>query len=77
MPRCKSQIAPKKTQCLSCFTRNFRYMLTPFQAAGDSKSKVFGGPNLFKCLLMQSVVYRLANVQEIIIKKVFNMKNEI
>ena len=31
MPRCKSQIAPKKTQCLSCFTRNFRNMLTPFQ----------------------------------------------
>ena len=23
VPRCKSQIAPKKTQCLSCFTRNF------------------------------------------------------
>ena len=28
MPRCKSKIAPKKTQCLSCFTRNFRNMLT-------------------------------------------------
>ena len=27
MLRCKSQIAPKKTQCLSCFTRNFRNML--------------------------------------------------
>ena len=56
MLRCKSQIEPKKTQCCSCFTRNFRNMLTPLQVVDDSKSKVFGGPNLFLCLLMQSVV---------------------
>ena len=42
VPKCKSQIAPKKTQCLSCFTRNFLNMLTPFQVVSDSKSKVFG-----------------------------------
>ena len=41
MLRCKSQIAPKKTQCPSCFTRNFRNMLTPFQVVRDSESKVF------------------------------------
>ena len=35
MPRCKSQIAPKKTQCLSCFTRKSRYMLTPFQVVSN------------------------------------------
>ena len=32
---------------LSCFTRNFRDMLIPFQVVSDSKSKVFGGSNLF------------------------------
>ena len=31
MPRCKCQIAPKKPEILSCFRRNFRNMLTPFQ----------------------------------------------
>ena len=36
MPRCKSQTAPKKTQCLSRFTRNFRNMLTPFQVGCKS-----------------------------------------
>ena len=35
----------------SCFTRNFRNMLTPFQVS-DSKSKVFGGSNMFQSLLM-------------------------
>ena len=29
MLRCQSQIAPKKTHCLSCLARNFRNMLTP------------------------------------------------
>ena len=31
VPRCKGQIAPKKTQCLSCLRRNFRDVLTPIQ----------------------------------------------
>ena len=52
MPRCKCQIAPKKTQSLSCLTRNFRNMLTPFKVVIDSNSKVIGGLNLFQCLLM-------------------------
>ena len=54
MLRCKSQIAPKKTQCLSCFTRNFRNLLTPFQVTciSNKRSKVFGGSNLFQRLLM-------------------------
>ena len=52
MPRCESKIALKKTRCLSCFTRNFRNILTPFQVVSDSKSKVFGGSNLFQILLM-------------------------
>ena len=56
MLRCKRQIAPKKTQSLSCLSRNFRNMLTPFQAVSNSNSKVFGGLNLFQCLLMQRVV---------------------
>ena len=60
MPRCKSQIAPKKTQCLSCFTRNFRKMLTQFQVVRDSKSKEFGGSNLFQSLLMKRVVEVIA-----------------
>ena len=29
VPRCQCQGAPKKSHCLSCFTRNFRNMLTP------------------------------------------------
>ena len=56
MLRCKSQIAPKKTQSLGCFRRNFRNMLTPFQVVSNSTSKVFGGLNLFQCLLMKRVV---------------------
>ena len=31
VPRCQGQIAPQKTHSLSCFTRNFRDMLTPIQ----------------------------------------------
>ena len=42
MPRCMSQIAPKKPQCLCCFTRTFRNMLTPFQVASDSKKVQVG-----------------------------------
>ena len=45
MPRCKCQIAPKKTQSLSCFRRNFSNMLTPFQVVSDGNTKVFGGLN--------------------------------
>ena len=52
VPRCKSQIAPKKAQCLSCFARNLRNMLTSVQVVSDSKFKVFGGSNLFQSLLM-------------------------
>ena len=52
MPKCMSQIAPKKTQCLGCLTRNFRNI----QVISDSKSKVFGGSNLFQRLLMLRVV---------------------
>ena len=54
MPRCNSQIALKKTQCLSCFTRNFRNMLSPFQVISDSKSKVFGVLKL--CLLLNQKI---------------------
>ena len=39
VPRCKSQIAPKKTQCLSCFTRNFRNIPILGRQCSDSKSK--------------------------------------
>ena len=48
LPRCKSQIAPKETQCLSCFARNFRSMLNSFQVVSDSKYKAFGASNLFQ-----------------------------
>ena len=48
--------AEKKNQSLSCFRRNFRNMLTPFQVVSNSNSKVFGGLNLFQCLLMKRVV---------------------
>ena len=56
MPRCKCQIAPKKTQSLSCFRRNFSNMLTPFQVVSDSNSKVFGRLTLFQCLLLLQTV---------------------
>ena len=45
--RCKCQIA-EKIQCLSCFRRDFRNMLTPFQIVCSSNSKVFDGLNLFQ-----------------------------
>ena len=54
VPRCKGQIAPKKTHCLSFLSRNFLNVLTPIQV--DSYSKVFGRLNLFQSLLMQWVV---------------------
>ena len=36
MPRCQCQIAPKKTQSLSCLACNFRNVLTPIKIICDS-----------------------------------------
>ena len=51
MQRCKCQNVREKPKCPS-----FSNMLTPFHVVRNSNSKLFGGLNLIKCLMMQGVV---------------------
>ena len=44
-----ANFALKKTQCISCFTRDFGNMLAPLNNVQNSSSKVFGGLNLYQC----------------------------
>ena len=62
MPRCKTagvraKLRRRKQNVLVALQEIFdRNMLTPFQVVSDSKSKVFGGSNLFQSLLVYRVV---------------------